>query len=672
MSVMMIIPWTLLVLVLACGWWQKRRYDRALHASEEAERVLRVTKGTLRRISQAVESASDAIGIGDMEGTSLYHNRAHIALFGYSVEELNAVPEPAVLFSDKIVAAAIHAAIRGGYSWAGETEVKTKDGRIVPCFVRADLIRDELDRPAGIFGVFTDITERRRTERLLDEQRQRLEVTLQSIGDGVITTDVEGRVVLMNPVAEGLTGVKQSVGAGQPLRDLLPFRDESTRNLRESSTSTLLRERRRVRATDTFLLIDAAGNERVIAESAAVIRSAEGQIIGAVMALRDVTRDRRRADDVARAGKLESLGLMAGSIAHDFGNLLTSMVANLQMAQRDPALTDPIKGRLDQIERAVWRARDVTQQLTTFAKGGSAVKKTLALESLLREASGFAVQNTKVQLRHQIAPNLWLVEADESQLVQVINNLAVNAVQAMPDGGLLLVAAENFSPDEDSHSPLRDGRLVKISVSDTGTGIPPEHLAKIFEPFFTTKPKGTGLGLATSYSIIKKHGGELRVESALGRGTTFHILLPAAEGTASASPFAAPGSKKSLGRILLMDDDRMMRETLVLMLGLLEYDVVETEDGAAALEKYSAARERRRPFDAVLLDLRVTEGMGGEETVRRLRALDPTVRAVAVSGYLDEAAMSDHRAHGFDLALAKPIKMDTLREALKKLLSSGA
>jgi PAS domain S-box-containing protein len=671
MSVLMILPWALLVLVLGFGWWLQRRYEAALRAGGQAENALRVTKGTLRRISQAVESASDAIGIGDMDGTSLYHNRAHIALFGYSVEELNAVPEPAVLFADKIVAAAIHAAIRGGYSWAGETDVKTKDGRAVPCFVRADLIRDEHGRPAGIFGVFTDITERRRTERLVDEQRQRLEVTLQSIGDGVITTDVDGRVVLMNPVAESFTGVKQTAGAGQRLQDLLPLRDETTRKLRETGTLTLLRERRRTRIADTFLLIDAAGHERVIAESAALIRTTDGQITGAVVALRDITRDRRKADDVARAGKLESLGLMAGSIAHDFGNLLTAMVANLQLAQLDPGLTAPIKDRLDQVERAVWRARDVTQQLTTFAKGGATVKKPVALEALLREASGFAVQNTSVQLRHQISSDLWLVEADESQLVQVINNLAVNAVQAMPNGGLLLVAAENVSPEEDSQSPVGGSRFVKITVSDTGSGIPPEHLAKIFEPFFTTKPKGTGLGLATSYSVIKKHGGELRVESALGRGTTFHILLPAADGAASASPFGATKNKKSLGRILLMDDDRTMRETLVLMLGLLEYDVVETEEGAATLEKYVAARDRRRPFDAVLLDLRVAEGLGGVETVRRLREIDPAVRAVAVSGFLDEAAMADHRTHGFDLALAKPVKMDVLREALKNLLAGG-
>jgi nitrogen-specific signal transduction histidine kinase/CheY-like chemotaxis protein len=408
----------------------------------------------------------------------------------------------------------------------------------------------------------------------------------------------------------------------------------------------------------------------VIAESAAVIKTGDGQCSGAVVALRDVTRERRRADEVARAGKLESLGLMAGSIAHDFGNLLTAMVANLQLAQLDPGLTDPVKGRLDQIERAVWRARDVTQQLTTFAKGGTTVKKPIALEPLLREASGFAVQNTTVQLRLQVAPGLWLVEADESQLVQVINNLAVNAVQAMPHGGLLLIAAENFSPEGDSHSPLGESRQVKITVADTGTGIPPEHLEKIFDPFFTTKPKGTGLGLATAYSVIKKHGGELRVESAVGRGTTFHLLLPAAAaGSVSASPFDPKRAKKSLGRVLLMDDDRTMRETLVLMLGLLDYDVTETADGGAALEQFIAARERGRPFDAVVLDLRVADGLGGADTVRRLRAIEPALRAIAVSGYPDDPVMTDHRAHGFDQALAKPVKMDTLRGALQSLLA---
>jgi len=663
------LPWALASVLAVMFALTRHRLGEARRQQIRAREEFGRTSLTLARIRQAIESASDAIGIGDMESNSVYHNPAHVALFGYTVEELNTVPEGGALFADPVVARAIHAAIRGGYSWAGETEVRTKEGRIVPCFVRADIIRDEQERPVGIFGVFTDITERRRTERQLDEQRQRLEVTLQSIGDAVITTDVEGRIVLMNPVAEHYTGWTQARAAGQPLAAVLHLLDERTRTRRESAVDELLRDPRHARSADAYVLVGPDGVERFIAENAALIRTADGRLAGAVLALRDMTREQQRANEVARAGKLESLGLMAGSIAHDFGNLLTAMVGHLSLAQHTPGLPAEAKVRLDETERAVWRARDVTQQLTTFAKGGTLRKKRIALPPLLREATGFAVHNTPVQVRYRLSEDLWAVEADDSQLVQVINNLAVNAVQAMAGGGTLLVTAENEAPD--SRSPLSEERWVRIAVTDTGTGIAPENLAKIFDPFFTTKPKGSGFGLATSYSIVKKHDGHLRVESAVGRGTTFTVLLPAApemESGTTTFPFAIPTARQPLGRVLLMDDERAVRESLALMLSLIDYDVVEAVGGDDALQKYGEAQAQGRPFDAVLLDLRVPEGLGGAETAKRLRERDPAFRAIAVSGYADDPVMVDFRAHGFAAALAKPFKMDELRSALHSLI----
>ena len=274
--------------------------------------------------------------------------------------------------------------------------------------------------------------------------------------------------------------------------------------------------------------------------------------------------------------------------------------------------------------------------------------------------------------RYQIAENLWPVEADDSQVVQVINNLALNAVQAMPGGGLLLLAAENQAPDEDSNSPAQGDRWIKISVTDTGTGIVPENLPKIFEPFFTTKPKGSGFGLATSYSIIKKHGGQLRVESALGQGTTFHLLLPAASdlaGRASLSPFSAAPERKTKGRVLLVDDDSAVRESVTLLLGLLDYDTTAAESAGEALEKISVARQRGRPFDAVLLDLGLPDAADGAETMRRLRALDGEACVIALGDRADTPAIADFRAHGFAGALTKPLKMDAVGAALRTLLT---
>ncbi len=667
MSVAILIPWALLALVLAFGWWLQRRYERGLRVHQQAERTLKVTEGTLRRMSQAIESASDAIGIGDMEGTSLYHNRAHIGLFGYSVDELNAVPGGGVLFADPLVAHALHAAIRAGHSWAGETPVRTRDGRVVPCFVRADIIRDEMNQAVGIFGVFTDITERQRAKREIEEERQRLHVTLQSIGEAVITTDAAGRVILLNATAERFTGWTQERATGKPLSEVVCLLDETTHERRESAVTHLLADRKQARTTETALLVGPGGEERLIAESAALIVTADHRRAGAVLAMRDIARERSKAEDTTRATKLESLGMMAGSIAHDFGNLLVAIAGNLDLVRIDDSLSEFVRARIEDADRAVWRARDVTQQLTSFAKGGATRKKVVAVSNLLHEGVGFAVQNTPVTAIFDLPPDLWPVEADESQLVQVFNNLAVNAVQAMGAGGTLRVVAENFAADADTQSPLQGERHIMITVTDTGSGIAPENLSKIFDPFFTTKKTGSGFGLATCYSVVKRHGGHIRAESTVGRGTTFQIVLPAAE--TAAPPAQESEEPKAAGRILVMDDDEAGRQSIGAMLEFMEFEMVEAADGAEAMEKYAAAQARGRPFDAALFDLRVKEGLGGVEVVRRLRTLDPAFRAIAISAYPEEAAMSDCRAHGFGAALVKPFKMAQLEAALRSVLA---
>ena len=517
-----IVSW-LLVAILAVLLFQSRRRQR---------RILRETTLTLTRIRQAVEGASDAIGIGDFEGNSVYHNRAHLALFGYTVEELNAVTEPAPLFADKIIAAEIHASIRDGRSWNGETDIKTKDGRLIPAFVRADIIRDERDRPVGIFGVFTDITERRRAASLLAAQSHLLELTLQSIGEAVITIDALGHVSLINSAAEQLIGWTRQRAAGRPIDDLLKPLDERTREPRPLPALVLLKNPVLARSIDAYRLLGPDGRERLITEIAVLI-STPGGFSGAVLVLRDVTQERKRADEDARSSKLESLGMLASGIAHDFGNILTALIGHATLVQRVPALPPEAATRLVEIDRLAWRANDLTRQLVTFARDGALVKKTLHLAPLLREAVSIAQGPLSLQKTVTILADLRPVEADETQLMQVFQNLAVNAVQAMLGGGVLAIIAENHLPGS-SRSPFpTGGDWVRITVIDTGTGIRPEHLEKIFDPFFTTKKTGTGLGLATTYSIIKKHGGLIRVESTVGAGTTFEIFLPAAKTTAA-------------------------------------------------------------------------------------------------------------------------------------------
>jgi len=522
----------ILILGLALGalgaWlWARREVNRLAAERVSIQREAASAELTLTRMRQAIASATDAIGLGDMEGNSIYHNPAHMALFGYTVAELNAIEFQGVLFADPGVARSIHAAIWAGQSWAGETDVLTRDGRRVPCLVRCDAIRDEAGVSVGIFGVFTDMTERRRMQRQTDEYRQRLELTLQTISDAVITTDANGAILLMNPVAEVFLGFSASESVGRSVGEVLRLVDEQTREARPSAVFDCLSGAASGRP-EPRLLLGAGDAERLVLEQAALIHLASGESGGAVLVIRDITRERQRSEEAARASRLEALGLLAGGIAHDFGNLLQAMIGNVTLAQLVPGLPEKAVARLAAVEKTIWRARDVTRQLKTYAKGGDVEKKRVTLPRLLREATDYAVAATSsVVAEYDLTPELAAVEADEGQLIQVFNNLAVNAVQAMPQGGRLRVAATATAHVDDLADPPGGRGWVEITFTDTGTGIAPKHLAKIFDPFFTTKATGTGFGLATTYSVIQQHNGHIRVESELGRGTTFRILLPA-------------------------------------------------------------------------------------------------------------------------------------------------
>ena len=518
------LPWVVVLLVVLFCAWQQLRFQREADQRRQAEVTLRSAETMLQRMHQAIESASDAIGIGDSEGTSVYHNRAHAALFGYSVEELNAVPGSGVLLADANQAQEIFGCLRQGRSWSGEADVKTKAGRRIPAFVRADIIRDEAGHPVGILGVVTDITERRRMLSTLDAERQRLAVTLQSIAEGVITTDAAGRVERLNSVAEQLTGWQQAEAVGQPLSLIFPLLDEATR---EPRVTSLGYEADATPQQQGRILQTRNGRERLIATNAAGLSASGGDEQGLVIVFRDVTQERRDTEERERAKRLEALGLLAGGIAHDFANLLTAMIGHLTLVQAVQGLPSKVEFRLTEVERTAWRARDLTQQLLTFARGGSLDKKSVALGEVIRDSVALSLLVAPgVSITVDVPDDLWTVQADAGQLGQLIANLALNGVQAMGEQGELQIVARNLAPGARA-AYLSASAIVHIQVTDTGCGIPAENLSKIFDPFFTTKKKGTGLGLATVYSIVKKHRGEIQVESAIGVGTTFQVYLPA-------------------------------------------------------------------------------------------------------------------------------------------------
>jgi PAS domain S-box-containing protein len=389
-----------------------------------------------------------------------------------------------------------------------------------------------------------------------------------------------------------------------------------------------------------------------------------------VVLANDITERIKVEEERLRTQKLESLGILAGGLAHDFNNLLTSILGNISLAQLDTQEGGPVYRRLEEAEKASLCARNLTQQLLTFSKGGHPVKKPVLLGELVRESAGFALRGSRSRCAFIIPEDLRPVYADEGQITQVINNLVINAVQAMPEGGLVTVTCGNVTVGRAGSLPLSPGDYVRLSVADHGIGISKEYFEKIFDPYFTTKQKGSGLGLATSYSIVKRHDGHIAVESELGKGAVFHVYLPVSgkDVLNKADEFGA--GVRGTGRVLIMDDEEMIRDIASQMLGKLGYTVDVAADGVEAIAVYTKARQSEKPFDLVIMDLTIPGGLGGKDTVQKLLELDPGVKAIVSSGYSNDPVMAEFEKHGFCGVVGKPYTLKTLSEAVAKVLVS--
>jgi two-component system cell cycle sensor histidine kinase/response regulator CckA len=339
-------------------------------------------------------------------------------------------------------------------------------------------------------------------------------------------------------------------------------------------------------------------------------------------------------------------------------------MAKMTLDQKEKSLA-----MLEQAEKALHQSVNLTTQLLTFSKGGKPVKKSLSLPPVIENAARFALSGSRSEYRISSAPDLWRVEADEGQLGQVIQNIVLNADQAMPLGGNVEVAAQNVSASDASLPRSIAGKdHVLITIRDSGVGIPEQYLGKIFDPYFTTKEKGSGLGLATSYSIVRSHGGFIDVRSQVGKGTTFFLYLPASEGAAEESPATVAPGKTRTGRVLVMDDEKVVREVAGELLHALGHDADFAENGETALTMYREAMAAAKPFDVVILDLTIRGGMGGLETLRKLLEIDPGAKALVSSGYSDDAALSNYRELGFRAFLKKPYNLKELQNTLSALL----
>ncbi|HMK35834.1 MAG TPA: ATP-binding protein [Desulfomonilaceae bacterium] len=395
------------------------------------------------------------------------------------------------------------------------------------------------------------------------------------------------------------------------------------------------------------------------------------RLLGIWWLKRDISDKKRTEEEMVKNQKLESLGILAGGIAHDFNNLLTGILGNVSLARTFIEPDHRAVSRLDAAAKASTRAQELTRQLLTFSRGGAPLKKTASISELLKDAVTFAVRGSHVASQFDISENLWPIDMDEGQISQVVNNLIINAIQAMPLGGTIRIRAANAIVDSTHNLPLRQGNYVTVSISDNGIGIPLEHQQKIFDPYFTTKNTGSGLGLATSYSIIRKHDGFIGVNSEAGKGTTFTFYLPASVKSPEPQRRTYQDPDVSRGRILVMDDEELIRDLVGEMLTVLGYVAEYAKDGAEAIEKYGQAFHSDHPYDLVLMDLTIPGGLGGREAVQRLRQIDPAVKAVVSSGYSNDTVMADFEEFGFLGVLPKPYNLEEVRRLLNRMLGNS-
>ena len=502
-------------------------------------------------------------------------------------------------------------------------------------------------RIGGIVIFSEDVTDRKQAEALLLESEKKYRDLANTVPVGIFEIDSSGTLTYVNKTLFDWFGyTEEEVKAGINIRDLADSSDRQ-RLMENIGQMTALESS----PPREYCLVRKNGEKiQVLALTKPVV--ANGQVQGFCGTLLDLTEKKKMETVLQNASKLDSLGVLAGGIAHDFNNLLTGIFGNVDLARLYSHEQKTI-GFLDATIEAMNRARSLTLQLLTFAKGGSPSLKITQLLPFFRDTVQFALSGSNVSCRFTLAEDLWLCNMDKNQIGRVIDNIVINAQQAMPNGGVVEVTATNISVAQNEHPPLSKGDYVKISIQDFGVGIPKDILPRIFDPFYTTKTKGHGLGLATSYSIIHRHGGCIDVESEPGYGSTFSIFLPAYARVALENT-ALGGIHKGYGAIIVMDDEDVVRETLRQMLELLGYAVVCATDGKAAIDYFVNSKRDKRDYAAIILDLTVPGGMGGLDAVLAIRKLDKKIPVFVASGYADNSVMNNPAQYGFTASISKP------------------
>jgi len=604
---------------------------------------------------RAIEQSPSTVVITDADGDIVYVNPKFTGLTGYSFEEVRG-RNPRLLKSGETSDEEyreLWRTISAGREWRGEFHNRKKDGTLY--WERASIFpeinaRGELSH---YVAVKHDITR----EKELAAQNTEAQVLLQEMIDGidepVVVFEVDGSVRLQNHAAK-------ADGGGAGLRTAV-----------QASGLVAAVKSRPVATTRERAETDGDGRPRELIDTATPMLDEDGSLRAVIVATRDITAARRAERHQQRNARLESLGMVAGGIAHDFNNLLATIVGNVELSEE--ASSEPERAaRTAEALQACDAARDLAGQLLTFARGGAPVLEVARVAEPVARSARFAARGSQCDVVVSDLEALWPVRIDRAQFGQVIHNLVLNAVQAIAGRGTIRISGSNVAVDDaEQGAGLSAGKWIRLTIADTGPGLSPAATARVFEPYFSTRPGGSGLGLATTHSIVTRHGGVIDVHNQPGGGAEFSIHLPATdELPAAVGPTADTPPRAGKLRLLIMDDDRAVRRAVARGLELDGHAVVEASDGDVAERLWRQAVAGGEPFAAMVADLTVPGAVGGEELVAALRPDFPEMVAIAMSGYANSDVMAEPAAHGFSAALAKPFRVRRLAALLARVMAS--
>ena len=634
---------------------------RAVTKEQKAEEEKKQKEKFARSV---IESMTDGISILDINGVHIDVNDAFCRMTGFARAELIGAGLPHPYWPKgnyDAIQKAFEATLQGDL-FDVELVFKRKNGERFPVLISPFVVLDKDGKTVSYVASVKDISERKRADEALRESKVLLDTAARTALFGGWSVNLAEDKASWSDQVSAIHEVppNYSPTVEEGIKFYAPeFREKISKVFGDCV-------RLGIPYDEEMKIITLKGNRVWVRTTGEAVRNESGVITGAQGSFQNITERKRMEEEILKAEKIESIGVFAGGLAHDFNNILTTVLGNASMAKYQASPGSEIFELLSEVEKASKRAQALTQQLLTFAKGGAPVKETASLEDIVKESSRFVMSGSKSACEYSIPEDLWTVEIDVGQISQVINNIVINANQAMPEGGVIEIKAENLDIDEVNQWELKPGKYVRMSFKDDGIGIPEKHLSKIFDPYFTTKQTGSGLGLATTYSIIHRHGGIITVESHIGIGTSLHIYLPASE-----KEIQEKKEEELLtgeGHILVMDDEASLRKILGKILNKLGYTSESVKDGAEAIRMVKEAKQAKKPYDAVILDLTIPGGMGGREAIQKLLAIDPEIKAIVSSGYSDDPIVAQFQKYGFKGRLAKPFEFGPLSRVLREVI----